>query len=258
MKGYLQRLAASIVGPRSRVYPFVGSIFPGERLEVAPAPLPLSEAFVPTDDPVSTRLEVAERSTEPTPHRQSAEQVRVERSLVTTGNAEHELFEPLLARKAPNMETPAALPRKASQTEITAALPETALSQSADLQSPPGSPHTNQPSENLVDAVPVERLIVDDSVVPRRQREIVQASPLRPPKSSAVSAAFRADSPRAAALQIFSEPSRAEGGPDDIQIHIGRVEVIAVPPAAPRPAAAPARKAMSLDEYLRRRDRGPG
>ncbi len=37
---------------------------------------------------------------------------------------------------------------------------------------------------------------------------------------------------------------------DDIQIHIGRIEVIAVPPPAPRPVPAPARKSLSLDEYL--------
>lgn len=41
--------------------------------------------------------------------------------------------------------------------------------------------------------------------------------------------------------------------PDEIHIHIGRVEVAAVSQPAARPApAAPARKAMKLDEYLRR------
>jgi hypothetical protein len=40
--------------------------------------------------------------------------------------------------------------------------------------------------------------------------------------------------------------------PDEIQINIGRIEVIAVPPPAPRPAPAPARKGLSLDEYLSR------
>jgi hypothetical protein len=41
---------------------------------------------------------------------------------------------------------------------------------------------------------------------------------------------------------------------DDIQINIGRIEVIAVPPAAPRPTPPPARKGMSLDDYLGRRN----
>jgi hypothetical protein len=43
--------------------------------------------------------------------------------------------------------------------------------------------------------------------------------------------------------------------PDEIQIHIGRIEVTAVQPAAPGAAAVkPRRSAPSLDEYLRRRD----
>ena len=39
---------------------------------------------------------------------------------------------------------------------------------------------------------------------------------------------------------------------DDIQIHIGRIEVTAVPPAPARPSVQPVRKSLRLDEYLRR------
>jgi len=45
---------------------------------------------------------------------------------------------------------------------------------------------------------------------------------------------------------------RPERAPDDIQIHIGRIEVTAVPPAPAHPAVPPARKALRLDEYLKR------
>jgi hypothetical protein len=44
------------------------------------------------------------------------------------------------------------------------------------------------------------------------------------------------------------------GAPDEIQIHIGRIEVIAVPQAPAPPAAKPAPKSVSLSEYLKRRD----
>jgi hypothetical protein len=48
-------------------------------------------------------------------------------------------------------------------------------------------------------------------------------------------------------------PARAE--PDEIQIHIGRIEVVAMPPTpAPAASAKPQRWTPSLDEYLRRRD----
>jgi hypothetical protein len=40
---------------------------------------------------------------------------------------------------------------------------------------------------------------------------------------------------------------------DEIQIHIGRIEVTAVPPVPARPAPVPNRKSPSLDEYLKRR-----
>jgi hypothetical protein len=44
--------------------------------------------------------------------------------------------------------------------------------------------------------------------------------------------------------------------PDEIQIHIGRIEVIAAPPPMARPPAPSSRRgSQSLDEYLRRRDR---
>jgi hypothetical protein len=47
---------------------------------------------------------------------------------------------------------------------------------------------------------------------------------------------------------------RTEHPPDEIQIHIGRIEVIAVPPAQTPPAPQkPRRGSPSLDEYLRRR-----
>jgi hypothetical protein len=42
--------------------------------------------------------------------------------------------------------------------------------------------------------------------------------------------------------------------PDEIHITIGRIEVTAVPEPAARPAAKPARKQLSLDEYLKRAD----
>jgi hypothetical protein len=43
--------------------------------------------------------------------------------------------------------------------------------------------------------------------------------------------------------------------PDEIQIHIGRIEVVAVPPPVAPPASPrPRRGAPSLDEYLRRRN----
>jgi hypothetical protein len=46
---------------------------------------------------------------------------------------------------------------------------------------------------------------------------------------------------------------RVERQPDDIQVHIGRIEVTAVPPPLPRTPKLPDR-ALSLDAYLSRRE----
>jgi hypothetical protein len=49
----------------------------------------------------------------------------------------------------------------------------------------------------------------------------------------------------------WTKPPERE--PDEIQIHIGRIEVTAVPPPPARPAAKPTRTTLSLDDYLKRR-----
>jgi len=55
---------------------------------------------------------------------------------------------------------------------------------------------------------------------------------------------------------LAGDPARRAAAParepDEIFIHIGRVEVAAVPPPAPRAAPAPQRKSINLSEYLRR------
>ena len=56
---------------------------------------------------------------------------------------------------------------------------------------------------------------------------------------------------RPAAASIAPARRTAPLQPEDIQIHIGRIEVTAVPPQAPRAVPAPARKGLTLDEYLR-------
>jgi len=59
--------------------------------------------------------------------------------------------------------------------------------------------------------------------------------------------------------EATTHPSSSSASPEreagEIQIHIGRIEVTAVPPPTPPPVRAPVRKSISLDEYLRRTDR---
>jgi len=52
----------------------------------------------------------------------------------------------------------------------------------------------------------------------------------------------------------WSSPAAARD-PDEIQIHIGRIEVTAVPQTSHRTASKPVRKGITLEEYLKGRDR---
>lgn len=93
-----------------------------------------------------------------------------------------------------------------------------------------GDPGSERTDQQTAAASPPARLI--------RPVEVAQAPPRR------------AEEPR---------PSR-EAGPPPVRVTIGRVDVRAVSPGPPRPVrrAEPRRPALSLDDYLERRNRGRG
>ena len=81
-----------------------------------------------------------------------------------------------------------------------------------------------------------------------------------PPESSSLRAIPAAIRPQSAGVPRPAGPlPRAERAdePDEIRIHIGRIEVTAVPPpVAARPAIRPERRSVNLDEYLKQRRGG--
>jgi hypothetical protein len=103
----------------------------------------------------------------------------------------------------------------------------------------------------------VERRVArrDEPAVGDRRPAIGEAARAVNVRSAQEGAAGRtkATHPIAMGLRKDGPPGIPRGGAgDEIQIHIGRIEVTAMPPAAPRPVAAPVRKTQTLDEYLRR------
>jgi hypothetical protein len=162
---------------------------------------------------------------------------------------------------------------------VVAARREAPTPRETDVQAAEYLPPTPaRATQDFEAAAPVERLFTRESRTapePRRARasqestpEVFEASrPDAPARKTVVSE--RIEVPPAPALLVESraprredvvsraEPARrreSEGRtssrPDEIHINIGRVEVISAPPPAPR-VAAPASKAVSLEDYLR-------
>jgi hypothetical protein len=111
-----------------------------------------------------------------------------------------------------------------------------------------GQATRQEPSTDRADRTVFPRLEPATLRTPSRQPKIV--SPSRNPGH--LVSGLEKTQPEAARLRPV-KPTVKE--PDEIQIHIGRIEVTAVHPAPPPAAAEPQRKVPSLDDYLRRRDR---
>jgi hypothetical protein len=75
------------------------------------------------------------------------------------------------------------------------------------------------------------------------------------PETQQFSTEARSMREASANLTAEGRPTRAQRDPDEIQIHIGRIEVTAIQPPAPR-APKPSDKAISLDAYLERHNGG--
>jgi hypothetical protein len=251
MTGYLQRLAASVAQPNPRLYPLVRSIFAGGRREVSAPALMQDDALAATDDQnlVPTTRTVFEPTDGPMRRRDLAADDWVEQhgaialptddSRIGRRRSEPEIFHPLLPSKTPEM-------------DLSAMPPESVPGDVASAQS--GLQHDRRDT-SIVDAAWMAHAVVEDGPTADRRNAIAPPLLGGDRERAGMLAAVAGDSGQPARAD-FSAPSRRSAQSDDIQIHIGRIEVTAVAQPTPRPAAAPARKAMSLDEYLGRHSRG--
>ncbi len=97
----------------------------------------------------------------------------------------------------------------------------------------------------------VEQHKADNVATPSERPAVLQPKILRP--------APPAIRPQRPPSQSEFAPSQRRTAPaPEVHIHIGRIELTAVPPpAAPRRESASGKKPMSLDEYLQRRRKAP-
>jgi hypothetical protein len=223
MSGYLQRLLNSTAGRPDAIHPRTGSI------------------FSPPYD-ASSPLQRAEESQSVT-----AAQPRVEQQTqaADAGHAEsrHHItrefsYEPLLpAAEAPSHG--AALPMQPASRAVVSDGGEPTAARVLKPGQPPRG-HDIAVAETSI------------AVQPARDAENT-VRPLMVASRAGDAVAHAAEPQR-----ISNEPhtDRTDRQADDIQIHIGRIEVVAISPPPPRVPKAPDRS-LSLDEYLSRRDRRP-
>lgn len=225
MKGYLQRMAASAVRPQSGIHPLVGSIYAGAfadatRGAAAESSLHEEERWLASPQPVGEER-AARVDPDASPVLESAESEVAQRRSEQPANA--------AARREGRIDAQRASFRPllpAAESERAESSWDNATDGDRQTRSGDGLEREDSEPESSFGAL-----------LPRESR-----SPL------AVSGVRRARS------EAFQHSAPAEREPDKVEIHIGRIEVTAVPQGAPRPAPTRPRKSLDLGEYLKRRD----
>jgi len=281
MSGYLQRLISSVRAPRAAIRPAVPSPY------AAVVPQATTPAFSAIEGTTVTRRPESTHRTDaqfPSVSREAHNQAVTEVSNVAsqpptvaeigTRPEVHEPFFPPMAQAPPD-DAPAVV-----QEEQAGPAPIANRVRGSSPTEPVGSADLGQPAERT----PVRKLVetrrdvptrsldrnphppagekIDDNAEPnpvRTERPILRQEPFRPLmaeerpslRAGGIATVNRMGSlPQRAVPTV--PPVKPDTAPDEIQIHIGRIEVTALPPAPLRVAAPPLRKHLNLSEYLKR------
>jgi len=239
MSGFLQRIATSASRPQRNVHPLVDAMFAGKRWEETPLPLEAanlieSPAIVAEISTVADGRGAAEgappraqRSVHGEPSGYSEK-----RPAQNESQNEPKAIQPPVAHEAAQVDPP--VEREKASHEF--------WSENAKLPQLLSAANTRR-EQNEEDAAeaekPKEGGTADDIAdVERGSRTDLSKIPGRARRRERM-----AHNP---STQVQTPPI------PDIEIHIGRIEVIAVPPPSSRVVTQPKSKAMSLDEYLGR------
>lgn len=227
MSNFLDRLASSAAKPQPRLHPILGSIY-------APA-VPLAGA----DSFASSASSVDAETTAPSPR-------GTRRTWVRDSEAT-QLLPPTVSlhsdRSANEQPVFAPTPSPMSTTfrPIVVLADRGASDSASEVSGQNEAVHSSPLHADFRHAFPtaVQPLVSSD----RASTSAVQ--PTRHPAPHAANTHIaKSESSRRAA--------QAQREPDEIHIHIGRIEIAAITPPASRPAPAAARKSLNLDDYLRR------
>jgi hypothetical protein len=225
MSGYLQRLVNRTAGRPNAIHPRTGSIFSPPR-DDAPTPLQPTE-----ETETATAAQPRAQQQAPPAGVSHAEP----RQYVTRELA----YVPLV----PAAEAPARDAAFSGPPASRAVVSDGGEPIAARVLKP------GEPPRDSHDAAGAETPI---ALQPARRAD----NPVRPLTNANRTGDVAARSAEPRHVPRDRHANRVERQPDDIQIHIGRIEVVAVAPPPPRVPKAPDRS-LSLDEYLSRRDRRP-
>jgi len=281
MSGFLQRITGSAIRRQNNLHPLVAPVYAAARRDeasllqfqeeaqkvaVPPAEYPAGRAEAPDAQrspqaspqrPLATPIEEARGMRSQSTQKSTAAKhaglqedpsTHVDSGLNQTGS---EGFQPLLARLLDSPREAGAVsgPPSEGVSAESAARTNTTSWPSRDLSSA---------SDSRLEAPAVPRAWEYEPLIaggtPIAWQAAGTADGPRPGEPARIASEAQTASQRAAARQTLSSNASQTRLPiqaEDIQIHIGRIEVIAVPQPAARPVAAPARRGQTLDEYLR-------
>jgi hypothetical protein len=236
MSGYLQRLASSVLHPASAVHPLLTPLWVAPRKMETPETTLIedetSRAAVQPNSFAETRQTVRDQTTPASTDRFTDVTARPEVARTvsepTTNPAASDPYRPLVAAKQHGT-----IIRPASQLASVKNEP-------IDAKEPNEADGVQQ-SEATKQAVHAQfKPLVDPVILPPQATSQIRAA----------LPAQNADHRTHARPQSMAQSARE---PDEIQIHIGRIEVTAALPQPPaRPQVKPVRKSLDLGEYLKR------
>jgi hypothetical protein len=249
---YLQRLAATAMNPVISIHPVLGSVFSAAHrvdpeLSVAtpavatPAAAPPAVPTPPGANRFSVEPEPA-ASISPQPTRSHFEPLIESSPLQWSETPDPADVE--LSREVGRLSTPAISPAQKNPETTTAEFlpPESPTIVAVQtIPAPARQPETAKPAS--IARAPFRPLIEEQFA-----REGISATPTETAKLW--SAGEGRKQQRKDGSRIPAPSSRE---PDEIRIHIGRIEVTAVPPAQVRSDPKPVKPSLNLGDYLKRR-----
>jgi hypothetical protein len=268
MSKYLQRLVSTARAPSAAIRPVLGSLFSPSLYESTAKSFEAVEETVISRQPevrASPGLQpppAIRPAPEPgpapdlprvqtqTPVAQAAARSEDSRPISEATEPSEPLSTEVPQGTGPMLDSEGAIPTSEAKTPFTPLLTEVSQRATPALK-------TNGKGglrEKPVDSAQPRGEQSGQQIPPQRPYRplMVETLPLTDAKTLWDSSPLTSDARKIEKTDFAPRVAQPEREADEIQIHIGRIEVTAVPPPPVRPPASPVRKSLRLDEYLRR------